>query len=38
MLTAAHAITEHHLLVLDVGFAGVVTGLKMRWRELLLLQ
>jgi hypothetical protein len=27
MLTAAHVRIEHHLLVLDAGFAGVVTGL-----------
>jgi hypothetical protein len=26
MLTATPARIEHHLLVLDVGFAGVVTG------------
>jgi hypothetical protein len=35
-LTPAQA-TERHLLVLDAVF-GVVTGLKRRWRELLLLQ
>ena len=38
MLTAAHATTERHLLVLDAGFAGVVTGLKRRWGESLLRQ
>jgi hypothetical protein len=38
MLTAAYVRIEHHLLVLDAVYAGVVTGLKRRWRELLLLQ
>jgi hypothetical protein len=32
---AAHVRIEHHLLVLDAGVAGVVTGSKRRWRELL---
>ena len=38
MLTATHVRTEHHLLVLDAGIVGVVTGLKRRWREFLLRQ
>jgi hypothetical protein len=36
MLTATPVIAERNLLVLDVGFAGLVTGLKRRWREFLL--
>jgi hypothetical protein len=36
MLTATPARTEHNSLVLDVGFAGLVIGLKRRWREFLL--
>jgi hypothetical protein len=38
MLIADHVRIEHHLLVLDAGIAGVVTGLKRRWREFLLRQ
>ena len=38
MLTAAHVRTEHHLLVLDAGIAGVVTGSKKGWKEFLLRQ
>jgi hypothetical protein len=33
MLTADRVATGRNLLVLDVGFAGLVTGLKRRWRE-----
>jgi hypothetical protein len=36
MLTAIPARTEHNSLVLDVDFAGLVTGLKRRWIEFLL--
>jgi hypothetical protein len=36
MLAATPARTEQNSLVLDVGFAGLVTGLKRRWREFLL--
>jgi hypothetical protein len=36
LLHATPVKIEHNLLVLDVGFAGVVTGSKRRWRELLL--
>ena len=38
MLTADRVTTGRNLLVLDVGFAGLVTGLKRRWREFILLQ
>jgi hypothetical protein len=36
MLTATPVKIEHNSLVLDVGFAGLVTGLRRRWREFLL--
>jgi hypothetical protein len=36
MLTADPVTTEHNLLVLDADFAGLATGSKRRWRELLL--
>ena len=36
MLTADPVTTEHNTLVLDVDFAGLVTGSKRRWREFLL--
>jgi hypothetical protein len=36
MPAATPARTGHNLLVLDADFAGLVTGLKRRWREFLL--